>query len=380
MPLAPTTDLSELFGFAQLRRPNKKIKAAAAKPGQTLSHDELLRLYEQMVLIREFEGESERQYLKANIGGYCHLSSGQEVATVGVVAAMQSDDLLVTGYRSHGFALARGVPAESVMAELFGKATGCARGRGGSMHLLDVARSYYGSWGIVAGQMPVAAGLALALVRQGEPQAVVCELGDGAVNMGAWHETLNLAAIWNLPIVFMVVNNGYGMGTSVERASAEPEIYKRASAFRIEGRRVDGNDLDQTYSVASELLEKARSERKPAVLEVMTYRFRGHSVADAGLAYRSKAEIEDHVKRDPLLAVEDQIIAVGGTQQELSELKLQAREVVENAVKFASSSPVPTVDQLAHGVYAEGSAKQFERMQLGSPFGEQQLVFAGGLS
>ena len=196
-----------------------------------LSPTELRDLYEQMVLIRVFETESERQYKAAKIGGYCHLSSGQEATTVGVVHTMQADDILVTGYRCHGFALARGVSPEAVMAELFGRRDGCAHGRGGSMHLLDVDRGFYGGWGIVAGQLPVATGLALALVRRGKEQAVVCELGDGAVNMGAWHESLNLAALWNLPIVFLVVNNGYGMGTSVDRASAEPELYRRASAL-----------------------------------------------------------------------------------------------------------------------------------------------------
>jgi pyruvate dehydrogenase E1 component alpha subunit len=168
---------------------------------------DLLELYEQMLLIRVFETETERQYKAARIGGYCHLSSGQEATCVGVIEAMHEDDLLVTGYRAHGFALARGTSPEAVMAELFGKSDGCAHGRGGSMHLLDTGRGYYGGWGIVGGQLPLATGLALALVRQGKQQAVVCELGDGAVNMGAWHESLNLAALWQLPIVFLVVNN-----------------------------------------------------------------------------------------------------------------------------------------------------------------------------
>ena len=213
-----------------------------------LSPAELRSLYEQMVLIRVFETESERQYKAAKIGGYCHLSSGQEAATVGVVHTMQPDDILVTGYRCHGFALARGVSPEAVMAELFGRADGCAHGRGGSMHLLEVDRGFYGGWGIVAGQLPVATGLALALVRRGKEQAVVCEIGDGAINMGAWHESLNLTALWNLPVVFLIVNNGYGMGTSVARASAEPDLYRRASAFRMHGERVDGDDVARSAS------------------------------------------------------------------------------------------------------------------------------------
>jgi pyruvate dehydrogenase E1 component alpha subunit len=265
-----------------------------------LSPAELRSLYEQMVLIRVFETESERQYKAAKIGGYCHLSSGQEAATVGVVHTMQEGDQLVTGYRCHGFALARGVSPEAVMSELFGRADGCAHGRGGSMHLLDVDRGFYGGWGIVAGQLPVATGLALALVRRGKEQAVVCELGDGAVNMGAWHESLNLAALWNLPIVFLVVNNGYGMGTSVTRASAEPELYRRASAFRMHGERIDGDDLEEVLEASDRLLRRAREQREPAVLEVVTYRYRGHSVADAGLAYRTKEEIVSRQANDPI--------------------------------------------------------------------------------
>src|SRR6185312_287475 len=221
---------------------------------------DLLDLYGEMVLIRRFEEAAERQYKAARIGGYCHLSSGQEAATVGAVAALEEDDLLITGYRCHGFALARGVPADAVMAELFGRAHGCAHGRGGSMHLLDVSRGYYGGWGIVGGQLPIATGMALSLVRQGKQQAVLCELGDGAVNMGAWHESLNLAAVWNLPVVFMVVNNQYGMGTSVERASAEPEVFKRAASYRMDGERIDGGDLEQVEAAAGRLLERARKE------------------------------------------------------------------------------------------------------------------------
>ncbi len=219
--------------------------------GATKPDPALLRHYERMLLIRRFEAEAERQYKLARIGGYCHLSIGQEATAVGAVAALEDGDLLVTGYRAHGMALARGLTPESVMAELFGREDGCAHGRGGSMHLLDPERGYFGGWGIVGGQLPIAAGLALGLVRQGKQQAVLCELGEGAVNMGAWHESLNLAALWNLPVVFLVVNNVYGMGTSVERASAEPEVFRRASAYRIEGERVDGDDLEEVEWAAA---------------------------------------------------------------------------------------------------------------------------------
>jgi len=339
----------------------------------------LLEMYETMQLVRLFEEAAERQYKAARIGGYCHLSSGQEAMTVGTVEALQPDDLLVTGYRCHGFALARGSSPQSVMAELFGRRDGCAHGRGGSMHLLDVDRGYYGGWGIVAGQLPVATGMALSLVRRDVPQAVLCELGDGAINMGAWHESLNLAAVWNLPVVFLVVNNRYGMGTSVDRASAEPDLFKRASAFRIKGERVDGDDLDAVIEAAGGLLEEARAERRPAVLEAVTYRFRGHSVADAGLAYRSREEIEERKKLDPLLRTREQLLARGTDEAEIEAAERNAADAVAGAVEFAESNPAPELDRLAAGVYAPGSDAQFERMQPGSPIGERELVFDAGL-
>jgi pyruvate dehydrogenase E1 component alpha subunit len=336
-------------------------------------------LYELMVLSRVFETEAERQYKAARIGGYCHLSSGQEATTVGAVHALEPDDLLVTGYRCHGFALARGVPPEAAMAELFGRADGCAHGRGGSMHLLDVDRGFYGGWGIVAGQLPVATGLALGLVRQQRPQAVLCELGDGAVNMGAWHESLNLAALWNLPIVFLVLNNEYGMGTSVGRASAEPELWRRASAHRMHGERIDGDDLDVVIEAADRLLRQAREERRPAVLEAITYRYRGHSVADAGLAYRTPDEIAARQALDPISRVRAHLMAGGATEDELDAVDDAAEQRVQAAVDSALASPEPTVDGLANGMHAFGSASQFERMRPGSPFGEEGLTFDAGL-
>jgi pyruvate dehydrogenase E1 component subunit alpha len=346
----------------------------------TTSAPELLRpAYEQMVLIRAFETEAERQYKAALIGGYCHLASGQEAAIVGAMHALEDDDLLVTGYRCHGFALARGVSPDAVMAELFGRRHGCAHGRGGSMHLLDVERGFFGGWGIVAGQLPVATGLALALVRQGKPQAVLCELGDGAVNMGAWHESLNLAALWSLPVVFLVINNEYGMGTSVERASAEPELHKRAGAFRMHGERVDGDDYDAVAESAERLLRRARENREPAVLEAMTYRYRGHSVADAGLSYRTRDEIDAWKGKDPIALMRRRLAFQGLSETELTALERDAEERVETAVAYATADDAPRVEELAAGMYAPGSAEQFERMRAGSPFGELEIVFDAGL-
>ena len=345
------------------------MAVASAAEQDVLPVDVRMRLYEDMVVSRVFETEAERQYKAAKIGGYCHLSSGQEAATVGTVFALEPDDVLVTGYRCHGFALARGVSPDAVMAELFGRTDGCAHGRGGSMHLLDVGRGFYGGWGIVAGQLPVATGLALALVRQGRSQAVLCELGDGAVNMGAWH----------LPIVFLIVNNEYGMGTSVGRASAEPELWRRAGAHRMHGERVDGDDLDAVVEASTRLLHGAREERRPAVLEVMTYRYRGHSVADAGLAYRTREEIEARQSSDPIVRVRQQLRDAGIDEAELEAVDRRADERVRAAVEFADASAEPDVGRLAAAMYAPGSAEQFERMRPGSAFGEEELVFDAGL-
>jgi pyruvate dehydrogenase E1 component alpha subunit len=337
---------------------------------------DLVDALRRMTLIRLFEQEAERQYKRARIGGYCHLAIGQEAATVGTVSALRPEDKFLTSYRSHGFALARGTSPEAVMAELFGREDGCAAGRGGSMHLLDPSRGYLGGWGIVGGQLPIATGVALAAVKKGEELAVLCELGDGAVNMGAWHEALNLAAIWRLPVVFTVFNNGYGMGTKVEQASAEPEVYKRAAAYRMPGERVDGQDVEAVYQAAEALLDSARRDRQPAVLEVMTYRLRGHSVADAGTAYRTKDEIAEWAdKRDPIALATQKLVEAGVSREELDEIEREAQAAVDAAVAFAENSPQPSPDTLAEFVYGDPrTPQQFARMAPGSPAGEAEIL------
>ena len=264
-----------------------------------------------MLLIRRFEERTEEQYTRARIGGYCHLAIGEEAANVGAIDPMEPGDYVLASYRDHGTALAVGSEPHRVMAELFGKATGVAGGYGGSMHLLDVERHFLGGWGIVGGQLPIAVGVALALDYESKPNAVLCQLGEGATNIGAFHESLNLAAIWNLPIVFQVINNRYGMGTSVEMASAEPEQWKRAAAYRMHGERVDGNDLLAVREAADRLLRRARDERRPALLETTTYRFRGHSVADAGKVYRAAEEVAEAKKHDPI----DRFVAQHGDRR-----------------------------------------------------------------
>jgi len=361
-------------------QPEERHPEPASESEHDHDHDQLRQLFELMLLIRAFEPEAERQYKAAKIGGYCHLATGQEAAHVGAVGAMREDDVLIAAYRDHGLALARGIDPNAVMAELFGRVDGCAHGRGGSMHLLDVEHNFFGGWGIVGGHLPIATGIALEIVRRDEPRAVLCELGDGAVNTGAWHESLNLAGLWDLPIVFYVVNNIYGMGTHVDRASAEPELYKRAAAHRIEGERVDGDDLLAVLEATGRLLARAREERRPAVLEAMTYRYRGHSVADAGWSYRSKEEVEEHERHDPIDRAADHLIELEVLDRsELDELRERADERVREAVEFADDSDFPDEGSLGEHVYGDrDSAEQVARMTSGAPFGEADLLATGG--
>jgi pyruvate dehydrogenase E1 component alpha subunit len=328
----------------------------------------------QMMRIRRFEERAEEQYTRARIGGYCHLAIGEEAANVGAIAALREHDVLFSSYRDHAAALAVGSSMPAVMSELFGKVDGVAGGYGGSMHLLDVERNFYGGWGIVGGQLPIAVGAALALDYQDSYGVVLCQLGDGATNTGAFHEALNLAAIWQLPIVFQVLNNFYGMGTPVEQASAEAEIWRRASAYRIEGERVDGNDLDAVYAATCRACDRARLERLPTLLECVTYRWRGHSIADAGKSYRSEAEIAEWRERDPIGLYAARLRGAGllDADQE-QQLWRRAEQEVADAIAFAEASPDPDPTALAEHVYTDpASAEQFARHQPGAPFGERE--------
>jgi pyruvate dehydrogenase E1 component alpha subunit len=342
----------------------------------------LVELYERMVLIRAFEEEADRQYKRDRIAGYCHLCSGQEGATVGACAALEADDLLMTSYRSHGFALARGISPDAMMAELFGRVDGCGRGRGGSMHPADPEIGHLGGWGIVGGQLPLAVGAAFTLAQEKRPHAVLCELGEGSVNIGAWHEALNLAAIWDLPVVFLVMNNEYSMGSPVAEVSAEPEVHRRATAFRMRARRVDGQDLEAVVAAAGELLQAAREGRGPSLLEALTYRYRGHSVADPGTAYRTADELAEWKRRDPIELLGRRLLERGAvaSSEELDEVRGAAATTVAGAVEFAEQSERPPVTTLAKHVYGDRAAtEQFARMLPGSPFGERELVLEGGL-
>jgi pyruvate dehydrogenase E1 component alpha subunit len=309
------------------------------------------RLYRAMYLVRRFEERTEEQYTRARIGGYCHLCIGEEASHVGAIDQLGEGDYLFASYRDHGSALAVGSDPTAVMAELFGKATGVAGGYGGSMHLLDVKRHFLGGWGIVGGQLPIAVGVALALDYESKPNAVLCQLGEGATNIGAFHESLNLAAIWNLPIVFQVINNRYGMGTSVERASATTELYRHGETFGIPGERVDGMDVLAVRAAGERAVARARSGAGPYILEMQTYRYRGHSMSDPA-KYRTREEV-DKVRhdQDPIEQVRNRLLAAKMSEQELKAIDAEVRDIVNSAADFAQHDPEPDASELYTDIY-----------------------------
>jgi pyruvate dehydrogenase E1 component alpha subunit len=329
--------------------------ASRAFPGN-VEAEVLIGYFKQMALIRSFELTAAEMYRRAKIGGYCHLNLGEEATVVGLMAALQPQDYLFTTYRDHGYALARGMDTGRVMAELFGKTTGVSKGRGGSMHMFDIETRMLGGYGIVGGQIPPATGAALALTYRGEPgpdaEVVMCQLGDGTTNIGAFHESLNLAAVWHLPIVYVIVNNRLGMGTSVEAASGEPLLFKRGGSYRIPGERVDGDDVLAVRDAALAAMKRARTERQPCLLEVMSYRLRGHSVVDPA-RYRSQADNEEAQAADPVPAFRGQLLQAGFLDEAAAAgIERDVDEQVATAVAFADNSPDPTPDQLFDYAYA----------------------------
>lgn len=333
--------------------------------------DTLRTLYQQMVLVRRFEEKAEEMYKKAYIGGYCHLNIGEEAAYVGVMSALRPIDYVFASYKDHGVALLSGSTPGAVMAELFGRETGVAKGRGGSMHMINTKAGFMGGYGIVGGQLPLAVGAALALDYEGREGVVACLFGDGAVNIGAFHESLNLAKVWNLPVVFVAVNNQYGMGTSVDEASAEPELYRRAAAYRIPAERVDGNDILAVRRATARMARMAQSERLPGMLELMTYRYRGHSIADPGKVYRTNEEIDAWKKRDPIIAFRERLIRDAVlTSDDATAIDAQIDRDVDEATQFAMTSPDPDPATLFEHVYGEAYSEQAARMWPGAPFGD----------
>ena len=304
-----------------------------------------------MVLIRRFEERAGEMYARAKIGGFLHLSIGEEATIVGAERALRDEDYLVSTYRSHGDALARGTPPERVMAELFGKSGGCSKGHGGSMHMFDLQRRFMGGYGIVGGNLPIAAGIALACDQRGSEDVTLCTFGDGASNQGTFGETLNLAALWRLPVVFMVVNNMFGMGTSLARHSAVTDLQRKGESLGVPGVRCDGMDILDTHRVVSEALARVREERRPLLVEAVTYRFRGHSMADPE-DYRTKEEVLQWRERDPIPAFAGLLEREGIlTAEQREQIDRDAVVRVEEAVEFAERSPFPSPDTLYDDVY-----------------------------
>jgi dihydrolipoamide dehydrogenase len=329
------------------------VAVDAARVEMTTQHrEELLKLYREMFLIRRFEERAQLEYTKAKIGGYCHLNLGEEATVVGGIAALKPGDYIYTSYREHGHAIARGVDPRAVMAELFGKETGVAHGRGGSMHIFDYEHRFMGGYGIVGGHLPLAVGAGFAIKYQKGKDIVFCMFGDGATNIGAFHESLNFAKVFKLPVVWFCVNNQYGMGTAVERASAVSEIYKRACAYDMESIRIDGMNLLEVMHGTADMVEKTRADSEPRFIEAVNYRFKGHSVVDPD-KYRDEAEKEKWRHSDPLLLFEQQLQEARiATADDLKQIQEEVESQVEEIVRFSDESPNPSVDELYRYLYA----------------------------
>src|SRR5215203_5592845 len=307
-----------------------------------------------MMLIRRFEERAGEMYAKAKIGGFLHLAIGEEATIVGATRAMRDSDYLLSTYREHGQALARGTEAKRAMAELFGRVDGVSGGRGGSMHLFDWERRFLGGYGIVGGNLPLSAGVALACDYMETEDAVVCMLGDGASNQGTFGETMNLVALWDLPIVFLVINNQFGMGTSLERHSAVTDLSVKAQGYGVPGSRCDGMDVLDVHAAISEGLRCAREERKPQLIEAVTYRFRGHSMADPE-EYREKEEVEEWRKRDPIENFKKRLVdedVIG--DEDAEKLDEEVTGLIDKATEFADNSPFPDLDTLYDDIYVYG--------------------------
>ena len=324
---------------------------AVTPAAPALLPDQALARLRTMLLIRYFEEKAVELYSAGKIRGFLHLYIGEEAVAAGIMPTLSAEDNVVATYREHGQALARGVPAGAIMAEMFGRTNGCSRGRGGSMHLFDAARRFYGGYAIVGGGMPIAVGLALADRLQGQPRITACFFGDGAVAEGEFHESLNLAALWRLPVLFLCENNYYAMGTALERHQSQPDIARKAQAYDIPSAAVDGMDVLAVEAAAREATNAVRRNGSPFLLELRTYRFRAHSMYDSDL-YRPKEEIERWKQRDPIrllrARLEEQDLLPSQRMQELEE---EVAGEIAAAVAFAEAGPLEPVDDLLRDVY-----------------------------
>jgi pyruvate dehydrogenase E1 component subunit alpha len=332
------------------------MATATARTANASAQTELeRRMLRQMLLIRRFEEKAAEAYALGKIGGFCHLYIGQEAVAVGSLAALRDDDYVISSYREHGQALARGVPATAVMAELYGKATGCSKGKGGSMHLFDAGRRFLGGHGIVGGHIPLAAGIGFAIRYKDGDQVCICYFGEAAVNIGAFHEALNMASVYKLPVIFCCENNRYGMGTAFERVAAVTDVVEHACSYDMAAEVVDGMDALAVYAATERAAERARKDGHPTLLEVRTYRFMGHSMSDPlhGV-YRTKEEVEEQRKRDPIAQLAHKLKDEGALDDAaLDALDAEARAQTDEAARFAEQSPDPDPAELITHVLAD---------------------------
>jgi pyruvate dehydrogenase E1 component alpha subunit len=334
----------------------KKKSEPQRMPERLESNKELnLQLLRSMLLQRRFEERCAEAYALGKIGGFCHLYIGQEAVSTGTLSVIRPDDYVITTYRDHGQALARGISPRVIMAELFGRVTGCARGKGGSMHLFDRHTNFLGGHGIVGAHVPLATGIGFAIKYRGGDQVCICFMGESVVNTGAFHEALNMAGLWKLPVVYIIENNRYGMGTALERASAIHDIYERGAAYNMPRTVCDGQDVFAMRETVSEAVERARREQIPALIEARTYRFMGHSMSDAvSGTYRTKEELDENLKRDPIALLRVHMQDRNEiTDDELAALDEELKGIVQDAWDFADGSPEPPPEALWEDVYVD---------------------------
>ena len=324
-----------------------------ATGGVPVTKETYLHWYESMLLMRRFEEKSGQLYGQQKIRGFCHLYIGQEAVIAGTISAIRQEDPIITAYRDHAHALGKGVTPRAIMAELFGKATGCSKGKGGSMHLFSKEHYFFGGHGIVGGQIPLGAGIAFAEQYKGTDNVCICYLGDGAVRQGALNETFNMAMLWNLPVVFVCENNGYAMGTSVQRTTNVTDIYKIGLAYDMPSEPVDGMSCESVHEAIDRAVQRARKGEGPTFLEMRTYRYKGHSMSDPA-KYRTKEEVEEYKAKDPIEIVKNMIIEQKYADEAwLEEVSNSVKEKVGDAVKFAEESPFPEADELYKDVYIQ---------------------------
>lgn len=334
------------------------MAAKKKSEGHTKSDAALnLELLRSMLLQRRFEERTAEAYALGKIGGFCHLYIGQEAVSTGSLSLLRPDDYVITTYRDHGQALARGMTPRAVMAELFGRQDGCSRGKGGSMHMFDRNLNFLGGHGIVGGHVPIAAGVGFAIKYRGGDQVIICFMGESVVNTGAFHEALNMAALWKLPCVFVIENNRYGMGTALERASAIHDIYERGAAYNMSRQQCDGQDVFAVREAVGQAIDLARKEQHPTLLEVRTYRFMGHSMSDAvSGTYRTKAELEEYMKRDPISLLRTRMEEQGEiTEEQLHKMDDEIKAIVQDAWDFADASPELPVEALYEDVLVDST-------------------------